>query len=92
MDQAALFIKCNAIAENGVIVLLKLFGILPVFDLLQCRCAAFFQSIQFFAILCLKENDLRSVGMEHDNIAAALAVFPVGFYLIAGARMPVRKA
>ena len=40
MDQTALFIKRDPIAEDRVIVILKFFGILPVFDLLQSLCTA----------------------------------------------------
>ena len=78
--QASFLIECDPIAENRVIVLLKLFGILPVFDLLQSRCAARFQSVQRFGILGLEENDLRSVRMINNDVAAPFAVFPCLLY------------
>ena len=38
--QASFLIERDPIAEDRVIVILKLFGILPVFDLLQSLCTA----------------------------------------------------
>lgn len=38
--QASFLIKCDPIAKNRVIVILKFFRILPVFDLLQSLCTA----------------------------------------------------
>ena len=85
MDQTALFIKRDPIAEDRVIVLLKFFGILPVFDLLQSLCTALLQTTKRFGILGLEENDLRSVWMINDDVAAPFAVFPVGLYRAARA-------
>ena len=84
LDQTALFIKRDPIAEDRVIVILKFFGILPVFDLLQSLCTALLQTTKRFGILGLEENDLRSVWMINDDVAAPLAVFPVGLYRAAG--------
>ena len=85
LDQASFLIERDPIAEDRIIVILKLFGILPVFDLLQSLGAALLQTTKRFGILGLEENDLRSVRMIHDDVAAALAVFPVGLYRTAGA-------
>ena len=63
LDQTALFIKCNAIAEDGVIVLLKLFGILPVFNLLESRCTVFFQAVQRFGIFGLEDRNSCIAGV-----------------------------
>ena len=40
-NQASFLIKRDPIAEDRVIVILKFFGILPVFDLVKGRCAVF---------------------------------------------------
>ena len=85
LNQASFLIERDPIAEDRIIVILKLFGILPVFDLLQSLGAALLQTTKRFGILGLEENDLRSVRMINNDVAAPFAVFPIGFYCAARA-------
>ena len=82
LDQAPLFIKCNAIAQDVIIVICKIFRILPVLDLLQSCLTACLQTIQRLGILGLKQRHTPLTGIAHHNITAAFAAFPVGVHRV----------
>ena len=82
-NQAPLLIERDPIAKNRVIVILKLFRILPVFDLVKGRCAVFGHCILCVGILRLKNSDAISLRVKDDHIAAAFAMLLIGVHLIA---------
>ena len=81
--QAPFLIKCDPIAEDRVIVILKFFRILPVFDLVKGRCAVFGHCILCAGILRLKNSDAISLRVKDDHIAAPFSMLLIGVHLIA---------
>ena len=83
LDQAPLFIERNAVAQDVIIVIRKIFRILPVLDLLQSRLTACLQTIQRLGILGLKQRHTPLTGIAHYNVTAAFSALPIRVYGIA---------
>ena len=86
LDQASFLIERNPIAEDRVIVILKFFRILPVFDLVKGRCAVFGHCILCAGILRLKNSNAISLRVKDYHIAAPFSMLLIGVHLIARSR------